>query len=44
MGQSRGYYTFVSHLKWIWAIAIGYGASIVTHIWINSALFDNVPI
>ena len=25
-------------------IAIGYGASIVTHIWINSALFDNVPI
>ena len=44
MGQSRGYYTFVSHIKWIWAIAIGYGASIVTHIWINSALFDNVPI
>ena len=43
MGQSRGYYTFVSHLKWIWAIAIGYFASIVTHIWINSALFD-VPI
>ena len=43
MGQSRGYYTFASHLKWIWAIAIGYGASIVTHIWINSALFD-VPI
>ena len=43
MGQSRGYYTFVSHLKWIWAIAIGYGASIVVHIWINSALFD-VPI
>ena len=43
MGQSRGYYTFGSHLKWVWAIAIGYGASIVTHIWINSALFD-VPI
>jgi len=43
MGQSRGYYTFVSHLKWIWAIAIGYFASIFTHIWINSALFD-VPI
>ena len=43
MGQSRGYYTFVSHLKWIWAIAIGYFASIITHIWINSALFD-VPI
>ncbi|MDP6727719.1 MAG: sodium:proton antiporter NhaD [Gammaproteobacteria bacterium] len=43
MGQSRGYYTFVSHIKWIWAIAIGYGASIVTHIWINSSLFD-VPV
>jgi len=43
MGQSKGYYTFGSHLKWIWAIALGYGASIMTHIWINSALFD-VPI
>ena len=43
MGQSKGYYTFVSHLKWIWAIAIGYAASIVTHIWINSSLFD-VPV
>ena len=43
MGQSKGYYTFGSHLKWIWAIALGYGASIITHIWINSALFD-VPI
>ena len=43
MGQSKGYYTFVSHLKWIWAIALGYGASILTHLWINSALFD-VPI
>ena len=43
MGQSKGHYTFGSHLKWIWAIALGYGASIMTHIWINSALFD-VPI
>ena len=43
MGQSKGYYTFVSHLKWIWAIALGYGASILTHLWINSHLFD-VPI
>lgn len=43
MGQSKGFYTFGSHLKWIWAIALGYGASIMTHIWINSALFD-VPI
>ena len=43
MGQSKGYYTFVSHLKWIWAIALGDVASILTHLWINSALFD-VPI
>ena len=43
MGQSKGYYTFVSHLKWIWAIALGYAASIVTHLWLNAALFD-VPI
>jgi NhaD family Na+/H+ antiporter len=43
MGQSKGYYTFVSHLKWIWAITLGYAASILVHLWINSALFD-VPI
>ena len=43
MGQSKGYYTFVSHLRWIWAIALGYVASIFVHLWINSALFD-VPI
>ena len=43
MGQSKGYYTFVSHLKWIWAISLGYVASILVHLWINSALFD-VPI
>ena len=43
MGQSKGYYTFVSHLKWIWAIALGYAVSILVHLWINSALFD-VPI
>ena len=40
MGQSKGHYTFVSHLKWIWAIALGYGASILTHLWINQALMD----
>ena len=40
MGQSKGYYTFVSHLKWVWAIALGYGASILTHLWINDALMD----
>ena len=39
MGQARGQYTFFGHLKWAPAIAIGYIASIATHMWINSALF-----
>lgn len=32
MGQARGIYTFFAHLKWIWAIALGYAASIWVHI------------
>ncbi len=39
MGQARGNYTFFSHLKWSWAIALGYAASIFAHLFINSALF-----
>ncbi len=39
MGQAPGQYTFFSHLKWTWAIALGYAASIGAHIFINSALF-----
>jgi NhaD family Na+/H+ antiporter len=39
MGQAREHYTFMSHLKWSWAIALGYGASIVAHMLINKALF-----
>ncbi len=35
MGTSKGMYTFFSHLKWTWAIAAGYAASIVTHYLIN---------
>ena len=35
MGQARGTYTFFSHVKWSWAIALGYGASIYTHYLIN---------
>ena len=38
MGTARGYYTFFSHLKWTWAIALGYIASIYAHLWINSHL------
>ena len=39
MGQARGHYTFFSHLRWSWAIALGYIASILTHIFINASLF-----
>jgi Na+/H+ antiporter NhaD/arsenite permease-like protein len=39
MGQARERYTFMSHLKWSWAIALGYAASILLHIYINKALF-----
>ncbi len=35
MGQSKGAYTFGSHLKWTPVIALGYAASIYTHIWLN---------
>lgn len=35
MGQARGVYTFFRHLKWSWAIALGYAASIWVHIFIN---------
>jgi len=44
MGQARGTYTFVAHLKWSWAIALGYVASIWVHFLINKAAFDGVPI
>lgn len=39
MGTARGYYTFMSHMKWTWAIALGYAASIMCHLWINAAAF-----
>jgi Na+/H+ antiporter NhaD/arsenite permease-like protein len=39
LGQARGHYGFMSHLRWAWAIAAGYGASIAVHLWWNAALF-----
>jgi Na+/H+ antiporter NhaD/arsenite permease-like protein len=39
MGQAKGVYTFMSHLKWIWAVALGYAASIWVHFLVNKALF-----
>ncbi len=38
MGTARGVYTFGNHLKWAPVIALGYAASILTHLWINSSL------
>jgi Na+/H+ antiporter NhaD/arsenite permease-like protein len=35
MGQSKGMYSFFSHMKWSWAIALGYVASIYVHFLIN---------
>jgi Na+/H+ antiporter NhaD/arsenite permease-like protein len=39
MGLARGQYTFSSHLKWSWAIALGYAASVLAHLLINKSLF-----
>jgi Na+/H+ antiporter NhaD/arsenite permease-like protein len=39
MGQARGIYTFGAHVRWTWAIALGYAASILTHLWLNARLF-----
>lgn len=39
MGQARGYYTFVGHLKWAPVILLGYAASVVCHLWLNADLF-----
>ena len=39
MGQARGTYTFASHLRWTPAVALGYAASIVTHLVLNRGAF-----
>ncbi|HEY5775426.1 MAG TPA: sodium:proton antiporter NhaD [Xanthomonadales bacterium] len=39
MGQARGVYTFFAHLKWAWAVVIGYVMSIAVHFWINAGHF-----
>lgn len=39
MGQAKGLYTFSSHLKWAWAVALGYAASIAAHLVLNAHLF-----
>jgi Na+/H+ antiporter NhaD/arsenite permease-like protein len=39
MGLAPKHYGFMGHLKWTWAVALGYGASILTHMWLNSIPF-----
>jgi Na+/H+ antiporter NhaD/arsenite permease-like protein len=39
MGQAHGIYTFRQHLRWTWAIALGYVASIAVHWFVNGRLF-----
>ena len=39
MGQARGVYTFFAHLKWSWAILLGYIVSIAAHFVINAQAF-----
>jgi Na+/H+ antiporter NhaD/arsenite permease-like protein len=38
MGQARGVYTFFGHLRWTWAIALGYLASVATHLLLNAEI------
>lgn len=40
MGVSKGQYTVMSHLRWTWAIAIGYFVSIGVHLLIETYVFD----
>jgi len=39
MGSARGIYTFGAHLRWTPVIALGYAASIATHLYLNKSLF-----
>ena len=39
MGQARGIYTFFNHLRWSWAVLLGYAASIWAHFLLNAEAF-----
>lgn len=40
MGSARGIYTFFAHLRWSWAIALGYAAGIAVHFYVNARFFE----
>jgi NhaD family Na+/H+ antiporter len=39
MGQARGHYTFMGHLRWTPVILLGYVASVALHLWLNADSF-----
>lgn len=39
MGQARGQYTFFSHLRWTWAVALGYAAGVGVRLLVNGRYF-----
>ena len=39
MGKTQGMYGFMDHLKWSWAIFLGYLMGIFVHLWLNSNYF-----
>jgi Na+/H+ antiporter NhaD/arsenite permease-like protein len=39
MGQAQGKYTFFSHLRWSPAIALGFIAGVLLHLWLNADQF-----
>jgi Na+/H+ antiporter NhaD/arsenite permease-like protein len=39
MGIGRGTYTFAAHIKWIWAIMLGFIAAVATHLLLNRDTF-----
>jgi Na+/H+ antiporter NhaD/arsenite permease-like protein len=41
MGSARGSYTFSSHLKWTWAIFLGFVAAVAIHLALNRQLFTS---
>jgi NhaD family Na+/H+ antiporter len=36
MGQTKGVYSFMGHMRWSWAIALGYALSIYAHLLLNT--------
>ena len=44
MGQARGVYTFLRHLRWTPAIALGYALSIWLHLFLNSGYAGVAPV